>query len=238
MFGFRAPRLPVTSEQKAWVDRRMDWLTQEFGESRLRAVRVIHPTPEFFPDPYHGKAEDLETMFRRVCEYMAVDSARIEPYLYCDEGPQLGPGLHIERERAAGLYHHGDIARIGIEAAQLTDPMSLVATIAHELGHVLLLGDGRISREEADHEPLTDLLTVFLGMGIFGANACFRDSAWSAAGWHGWRTSKLGYLPQPVWGYALALFALRRNEPSPDWLKHLRPDIRAPFKASRHHLSP
>jgi hypothetical protein len=39
-------------------------------------------------------------------------------------------------------------------------PKALVATIAHELGHVLLLGDGRVATQQQDHEPLIYLLTV------------------------------------------------------------------------------
>ena len=45
MFGFFAPRLPVTPEQKVWVDRRMDWLVGEFGESR----GSVTSSPRFSP---------------------------------------------------------------------------------------------------------------------------------------------------------------------------------------------
>jgi len=44
-------------------------------------------------------------------------------------------------------------------------------TALHELGHVLLLADGKISKDRKDHEHLTDLLTVWLGLGIFTANS-------------------------------------------------------------------
>jgi predicted Zn-dependent protease len=56
----------------------------------------------------------------------------------------------------------------------MKDPMTLVAVIAHELGHVILLRRELVDREEADMEPVNDLLTVFLGFGIFTANAAFR----------------------------------------------------------------
>jgi hypothetical protein len=50
----------------------------------------------------------------------------------------------------------------------------LVATLAHELGHIILLRPGLIKRTKEDMEPLNDLLTIFLGFGIFTANAAFR----------------------------------------------------------------
>jgi hypothetical protein len=62
---------------------------------------------------------------------------------------------------------------IGIRDDQAARPVALVSTLAHELGHVLLLADGRISAQQQDHEPLTDLLTIFFGLGIFSANAAF-----------------------------------------------------------------
>ena len=61
-------------------------------------------------------------------------------------------------------------------------PRSLIAAIAHELGHVLLLGGGLISATRRDGEPLTGLVTVYLGMGIFTANAVHEH-------WHTPRTS-------------------------------------------------
>jgi hypothetical protein len=44
---------------------------------------------------------------------------------------------------------------VSINVALLNDPEALVATIAHELGHIHLLSDERISRDTPDHEPLT-----------------------------------------------------------------------------------
>jgi hypothetical protein len=52
--------------------------------------------------------------------------------------------------------------------------MALVATLAHELGHVILLRPGLVKANEADMEPLNDLLTVFLGFGVFNANSVFQ----------------------------------------------------------------
>ncbi len=88
----------------------------------------------------------------------------------------------------------------------------MVATLAHELGHIHLLGHGRISDDVEDHEPLTDLLTVFFGMGIFTANAVMYEQYWENGVLSGWSMGRRGYLGMPVYGYALARFArLRRG---------------------------
>ena len=72
---------------------------------------------------------------------------------------------------AAGTYEEGQSKFvIRLSRTELDQPMGLVGTMAHELAHVRLLGESRISREEFDNELLTDLTTVAFGLGIFLAN--------------------------------------------------------------------
>jgi hypothetical protein len=83
-----------------------------------------------------------------------------------DDNPELSAHvpIHVEWTGAAGHHRIRDgRSVIGIRDDQAARPTALVATVAHELGHVLLLGEGRISAQQQDHEPLTDLLTVFFG---------------------------------------------------------------------------
>ena len=111
-----------------------------------------------------------------------------------------------------------------------------MATVAHELCHVILLGGGRISREEKDHEQLTDLLTVFLGMGIFTANAAFQFGQWNDAAHHGWQSSRLGYLSQSTFGYALAACAWMRRDDKPPWTPLLSANVKDMFKKTLKYL--
>ncbi len=138
----------------------------------------------------------------------------------------------------AGLYiENDDSYYIALNAMNLENPLALVATMAHELSHVHLLGHGRISSEVEDHEPLTDLLTVFLGFGIFTANAVLHEVNWTRGNWSGWSMSTSGYLDMRTFGYALAKFALARNENPPAWIKELRLDVRDAFQKSCRYLT-
>jgi hypothetical protein len=121
---------------------------------------------------------------------------------------------------------------VALRSTLLKDPVPLVATVAHELGHVILLGGGLMDPRAADHEPLTDLLTVFLGFGIFTANSAARFRQFQDERRHGWSMQRLGYLPQEVYGYALARFAAARGENKPRWARHLSPNVRSFFKRS------
>jgi len=109
-----------------------------------------------------------------------------------------------------------------------------VATISHELAHALLLGDGRISGQVPDHEWVTDLTTVFLGLGVFGSNSAIREEPASTGHRH---LSSSGYMSELIYAYALALFAWARGETKPSWAGHLRPNVRASMKQALRFLA-
>jgi hypothetical protein len=244
LFGGK-PACPVDDEMRRWVDGRFQWLGEQLGHDVPRTAEVVLPTPEFFPDAYAGRPDDAVALFVRVAGYMGVDPERFELFVYTGDRPPSADLGHGNTSSAAGLYvHEGGVdaqgrpcAAIGIEESQLADPMSLVATLAHEIGHEILLGQGRVSPDQQDHEPLTDLLTVFKGMGVFLANSTIHDRGWSQGTWVGWQTRRLGYLDQRAFGYALARFAWARGETRPPWIHHVRPDVRAPLKQGLRFLA-
>jgi hypothetical protein len=110
--------------------------------------------------------------------------------------------------------------------------VALAATIAHEIGHVRLLGEGRVSPDRPDGEQLTDLTAVFFGFGVFSANAAFdysRDS-------RGWRSSTLGYLGERLLAFGLACCAFRRGEQAPAWATALDTNPRVYLKQGLRYL--
>ena len=223
-------RSPVSTDERNWIERSMRWFVGEFGTMPLNR-EVILPTDDFFPGAYQGTESDVRLVMDRVSVYMGVDPDRLDFEFLTDSDEQLrrnspyfgaGPfhGLagHYRRE--------GDRTVVTVSSAQAENPTSLVATIAHELGHERLIGEYRISGYEEDHEPLTDLLTVYLGFGIFNANAAFTF----AQNNQGWRTERLGYLDERMFGYGLAHYAWLRGEHNPAWARYLDTNPRAYFK--------
>ena len=230
MFGwFRSqPKCPVDPDTRRWIDERWRWLEQQFGANRLRKTTVVLPRPEYFPDPFHGTEEDARRMLDRVCGYMDINPATIELSLYV-EG---------QRQQTAGRYHaEGGKFRICIEVSNLADPLAMVATLAHELGHIQLLGHGRLSDEDEDHEPLADLLTVFFGMGIFTANSVLSEHYWNEGNASGWSMGRRGYLGMTDYGYAFARFAQSRQEDGFEWSQELRLDVRSAFQQAMQFLT-
>jgi hypothetical protein len=234
MFFSRA-KLPVTEHDRHWVDSGFDRLAKLLGRERMLRAQVVVPTDKFFPDRYDASEASLHAMFARVCHYMKVDRANLTLEIFPDQTTELReivPYFGGRSNDAAGVYahHEGEQMVVAVKSSQMKDPLALVATLAHELCHVILLGGELMTRDEPDMEPMTDLATVFLGMGIFTANCAARFEQHQDERKIGWSTSRLGYLPEPVFGYSLAKFAQIRGEEKPDWAKHLFTNVAADFR--------
>ena len=211
MFGWFSSKCPVRTSDKTWTERRMRWLAERIGLERLQKAIVILPTPQFFPDPYRGTSKDVSAMLSRVGYLMGIDTKHLKLEVISDD----------QLRGAVGQYRRGRRPVIRIVQSQLADPGQLVSTLAHELAHDFLLGGQILKGDEVDGEPITDLLTVFLGLGVFTANSIIRESQYRWGPVWSWSISRQGYLSPEVVGYALALFAFMRGEESPDWAKHL-----------------
>ncbi len=231
------PKCPVDEETREWIDHSFQWLIDELGADVLLVGEVVLPTEEFFPDVYNGSRASIRKMAERVCHFMDVDPEMIELQFF--EGDRMerihplaadGEG----RTHALGTYHLNRRGKysISLNTDQVTNPEMMVATIAHELGHVILLGEGRLEEDYEAHEPMTDLLTVIYGIGVFNANSSFVFEQWTNSQFQGWSAGSAGYLSEEAFGYALALYAHVRGEVKPAWAKHLKTNIKNYFKAS------
>ncbi|MCI0700892.1 MAG: HEAT repeat domain-containing protein [Planctomycetia bacterium] len=226
MFGLFTPKCPLELADKTWTERRMLWFAQRLGLNRMLKARVILPTADDFPDKYNADYPSIRKCLDRMCGYMEVDPGSVTLEILPDE---MMPN-------AAGLYEMRAKGNICIALSQLLAPPRLLATLAHELAHEILLRGGYLTGQEPDHERVTDLLPAFLGTGIFAANATIETSSGWDGGWSWWSISTQGYLSSFVFGYALALFAQLRGESYPEWAHHLRADARETLHKSLRFL--
>jgi hypothetical protein len=231
---------PVNEKERLWIEKSSEWLSRQLSLDS-NDVKVILPTAEFFPDVYRAEEADVDKLLRRVCAYMKVHRDRLSLELFSDRRHELRhvlPSFESRERGVAGQFslRQDELIKIRISTDSLSEPMALVATIAHELGHVLLLADARISNDRKDHELLTDLVTVLCGLGIFTANSSFTFRQWRGGFKQGWESKRLGYMTEAMFGYALAWFAFVREESTPTWSTHLRGDARHYFKASLRYL--
>lgn len=230
------PKCPVRAEEQAWIEESLDWFVAEFGEDAMKRPVVV-PQGSFFPVGYTGSEQDVRAVFVSVCARLEIPPERVVLEIEAQDAEAESLLEHLpisyQSKEAAGHWRKRDEATvISVQLHQARDPIALVATIAHELGHERLLGEERIDPERRDGEPLTDLFTVFFGMGIFSANAAFEFRLSHRA----YRTSRLGYLTEPMFGYALARYSWLRGETSPAWAEHLDTNPRTYLKQGLKYL--
>lgn len=216
----------------------MDWFLVEFGTERLHG-EVVLPNADYFPGADRGARSDVRAVVDLLCNHMDIDPARVELEHYPDDNPELARYIPMYMDSSGAAGHHrtrDGRSVIGIRDDLPRRPMALVATIAHELGHALL-ADGRISAERDDHEPLTDLLTIYFGLGVFAANAAFEYGHEVRGAFTYTHATRLGYLTEPMYGYGLARYAWLRGEADPAWARYLDTNPRTFLKRGLRHLA-
>lgn len=222
------PSCPCDPAAKAWVEERLQWLAEEFGDSAFTGRRVVLPTPEFFPEAYDGSKKTVRRLLDQVCDYMDVVPDLVALKLVAEAGKiwlvnEAGQYL----AGAAGTYEEGERKFIvRIDKSGLDDPMGLVGTMAHELAHVRILGESRIMSDSFDNELLTDLTVVHFGLGIFLANTP-RNWESDYSKWPDTNLLKPEYMTPPMFAWALAHLAWFRGEERPDWARYLNGAARA-----------
>jgi hypothetical protein len=232
MWPFGAKRF-LDEEDETWHLQAWGWMLRNFGGlKRLKSSPIVRPTSDFFPATDaqgHARAEHVFSCVKKLagmtdwpCQLIA------QPERAPLKVAELASLKPISGAMPLGTFKvepDGEVS-ITYDPSKLSEPMTLVATFAHELAHYQLA----TVREELPggddmHEYATDLMTVFLGFGIFGTNGSFNFSQFHGGGTQGWKTSGAGYLRERDWVFALAVFLLLRGEET----KALKPLL-------KHHL--
>ena len=233
-------KCPIEIEDQSWIREMLEWIDNEMFP--LVSKKVILPTKSFFDYNFTGAEQDAEFVLVEVAKIFNTSADKIELGFYSEEAIELDRGLITQTENgegSSGAYSQDESKfYIDIEVQQLKRPASLIATIAHEFSHYVLIGLNQIYKDSEENEWLTDLFTIANGFGIFLGNSRFEFNQWqSGDGWGGWQYSIQGYLPEQIIGYAMAEIEIRRSKSIPDWAKFMKADFRKDFIKSMNYLS-
>ena len=132
-------------EERLWVDESLDWLTGQFGAEVLRSD-VLLPDDPRLPRPYRGGPDDVRRVVETVIAQLRVDRDAVTVELDEGDPAELELLAHLPRlaYSSQGAVGHYQRSADGSPLITLTDeltanPVSLVAVLAHELGHHRLL---------------------------------------------------------------------------------------------------
>lgn len=229
---------PIDQDMRLWMENAFLWLVDEFEQTSPYKKPMLYPTSNDFPIKYDGSKESLLKTSEVVASQMDIDINELNIDIFDQSIREIngdfGHRIWTEVDKnsnkglSAGLYFDKNIGGrydIFIEKKNLSDPENMVATLAHEFSHIKLLGE---KRTEFNDEYLTDLTVVIFGLGVFNANAAFKEHKSFDSYGH----NSMGYLKQKEWGYALALYTYYRQDDSWAWIKYLTANIRSDFKKS------
>ena len=219
MFWNKKIKSPVSQADEEWLNSDLTWLREAFSEEHFHQIRTITPTTDFYNRTFDRTEEDAYFILERTKELMSIQNDNIELTFFSNSPTEMQDGSMLSTPSdnamgswggAAGTYERSDgKVIIAIEISQLNDTISLIATIAHELAHEILLGEGLL---EENDEFLTDLTAIFYGFGLFLGNSSFRVMQRNTAFGSEWGFSSQGYLPEQVIAYVMAWLSFERNE--------------------------
>ena len=191
---------------------------------------VALPTRDFFPSTEatgHAKAEHIFGCVRTIMAMPLTDwpcalvqqprrptGLQVAEFVHIGGGDAPGGTFRVNADGAVMITYAPDL---------LDDPMSLVATLGHEMAHYLLAAEDDLVEDET-HELMTDLTVAYAGLGVFGANTAFSFEQHGDAFSQGWRSRSSGYLSPRSWAFALAVFGELRGDDG-GMGNHLKPEI-------------
>lgn len=204
---FWRKRPTVDADTQAWALECWRWLDTVLGPVDADSGRdLVLPSSKRFPETPKAGHERAEYFFSLVREYCGMQEWPCE-LIAQEVRPRLDLSPIFAETSSSGalgtFQAHGNSAVITYDPGMLDNPIQLITTLVHELSHYLLLSQPSEPPGGSDLEELaTDLASVHLGFGLFGANAAFNFSASN----QGWSTSRSGYLSEATWCFANALF--------------------------------
>lgn len=229
----------LDAEIEAWHLESWVWLLDKFtAELPFKTTPLVLPTADFFPpSDATGNARALH-VFECVRTAMQMQDwpCELEMQPQRRTGRRVAEFVTIDGEQDPnGTFRVEPDGRVVISfAPELLDrPSDLVATLAHELAHYLLMG--HVDHDDATHELMTDLTVAYTGFGLFGANSAFSFKQHGDAFGQGWESRRSGYLSPRSWAFALAVFTEVTNTRT-DVSKWLSGEVASQWKSAVKYL--
>lgn len=211
-------RKPIVDVDTAsWHLENFAWLIQEFGPSRFAKTQLVLPKPGYFTAGDKQDHNFAVHIFEQVKTYCGMSDWEVD--LVVDDNPvavrtEISHAMIAPQKHAIGTFAAaGNRVQISYVPELVRRPDRLIATFAHELSHYLLAtARSEPPCDDDEKEFLTDLTAVYLGFGVFLANARFNFEG----SVNGWRMGRSGYLPEADLIFALSIFiGMKDIDPGP-----------------------
>lgn len=225
-------------EERDWILDGLADLVRKAGLAPFVAAPIIDTTRRFLPEPYSPTLPAVDRLTRRLMQYSGLGNldVRIEPYTPDDVDDRHSLAYFAGFEKGTAIF--------GINVGQVADLEPIAGVMAHEVAHAFRRHRGLAVEDHEEEELLTDLTTIYLGLGALTANASWRYRAGGEIqGSYAvtrWVTTAAGYLPPQAFSFALGTQLVARNPAPREWkrvLASLETNQRAFARAAIDELS-
>lgn len=198
--------------------------TDDFvAKVKLIEERVGQRASYLILDPFDVDARDavnVQAAARRIAEFVGLGQYR---FIVGVCGQTSGVAGHIE------LNRHANDVFIEVSATLERAPAAILATLAHEITHKFLhvhgVSCGSNLADEYHNEILTDIASIWLGLGKLALNGCDNESVTVERTPDGTRTTthqhRVGYLNRSDFAFVYLLICTMRGLSSSDYERGL-----------------
>jgi hypothetical protein len=233
-------------QRAVWIYDQYRWLERCVPSRSNPATRtLVTPTSEYFPDKFFKTHQSAEAVFNRIRALMGMSAWECTLVQKGGEQAELDRTLkdsgvfgYTSTSDAAGTFSKRGTVTITYSPDLLSEPLNLVAILAHELSHYLLAKSTEPPKcSKEDLEPLTDLCAVAEGFGLFSCHAAFQFNQWGGAITQGWSALRLGYMSEAEFAFGIGVFCIRNHVEYEVAARFLRPNPRQVFMDSLDFIS-
>jgi hypothetical protein len=222
----------VDEDVEAWHLDCWAWLIRcAGGIDNLEKAPLILPTREFFPATEQAGHAKAEFIFELVKKHCGMQEWPVKLVAQRETAERVATFGTVQNFGPAGTFQtDGKRATITYDPRHTKEPINLIATFSHELGHYL---NGGFPEAPPGGwglvEPATDVTAAFLGFGLFCANSAFHFTNTQDFESQGWSTSKFGYITEAEWVLSLAIFCAFTREDTKMASQYLKPHLAKQF---------
>ena len=158
-----------------WVDKQMAFLTGWMGPYRLNSGDefFFEPTPGFYGFISQGTTDALNRAMRILADHIESTTCPIIDEWKGSQDPVVGLDYDWTKDKVApGVirYTAPGHSRVAVNIANKHSPFVMGAILAHELTHQFLHTKGIRYPDVEENERMTDLATVYCGLGKLTIN--------------------------------------------------------------------
>lgn len=234
----------LDAESIEWLFEAFGWTLRNFGTAPFyRHVILVTPTPEHFPGSGTSVEEMAKLMLRQVKHYAGVEQWPTQVVNHREypgdlqQVPSIGQVLNalVEQDSASNNAKLAEIDHpkllLFYEPQQVGAPEVMIANFAHAL-MINLAGLAELEPpcEEELLPHLTEVMAVAFGFGLMFANTANPYRGGGCARCVSPAMERVGNLSEREVAYALAIFAVLKEVPEKEVVRHLKKSLRGFFR--------